>query len=61
MDGSIWGLAIVGGPILLGLVLIFVIVGNRRRRNPGDVARTEQATKDLYRKMDAEDKASGSG
>jgi hypothetical protein len=61
MDGSIWGLAIVGGPILLGLVLIFVIVGNRRRRNPRDVARTEQATKDLYRKMDAEDKASGSG
>ncbi|MDV5823575.1 hypothetical protein [Sphingobium naphthae] len=61
MDGSIWSLAVIGGPVLLGLVLIFVIISNKRRKDPRDIARTEQATDDLYRKMDAEDKASGSG
>ena len=47
--------------VLLGLVLIFVIISNKRRKDPRDIARTEQATDELYRKMDAEDKASGSG
>ncbi|MAN12008.1 MAG: hypothetical protein VX205_07845 [Pseudomonadota bacterium] len=61
MDGSIWSLAVIGGPVLLGLVLIFVIISNKRRKDPRDIARTEQATDELYRKMDAEDKASGSG
>ena len=61
MDGSILSLAVIGGPVLLGLVLIFVIISNKRRKDPRDIARTEQATDELYRKMDAEDKASGSG
>ena len=61
MDGSIWSLAVIGGSVLLGLVLFFVIISNKRRKEPRDIARTEQATDDLYRKMDAEDKASGSG
>ncbi|EQB13277.1 hypothetical protein RLDS_16195 [Sphingobium lactosutens DS20] len=61
MDGSLWSLAIVGGPIMLGLVLIFVIVGNKRRRNPGDVERTEAATADLYKEMDARDKGRDNG
>ena len=61
MDGSIWSLAVIGGPVLLGLVLIFVIISNKRRKDPRDIARTEQATDELYRKRDAEDKASGSG
>ena len=61
MDGSIWSLAVIGGPVLLGLVLFFVIISNKRRKDPRDIARTEQATDELYRKMDAEDKASGSG
>ena len=52
---------LVWWPVLLGLVLIFVIISNKRRKDPRDIARTEQATDDLYRKMDAEDKASGSG
>ena len=49
MDGSIWSLAVIGGPVLLGLVLIFVIISNKRRKDPRDIARTEQATDDLYR------------
>jgi hypothetical protein len=60
MDGSIWGIVTIGGPVLLGLVLIFVIVSNRRKSRPGDIARTEQATRELHRQLDAEDKAGGS-
>ncbi|MEK7343313.1 MAG: hypothetical protein AABZ73_05765 [Pseudomonadota bacterium] len=60
MDTSIWGLVTIGGPILLGLVLIFVIVSNRKHRNPREIARTEQATRDLRERLNEEDKAGGS-
>lgn len=60
METGFWGFVIIGGPILLGLVLIFVIVSNKRKNSPADIARTEQATRDLHRQLDAEDKAGGS-
>lgn len=56
MDGSIWALVTIGGPILLGIVLIFVIISNRRHRSPREIARTEAATRELHRQLDAEDK-----
>lgn len=60
MDANIWSIVTIGGPILLGLVLIFVIISNRRHRNPRDIARTEQATRDLRERLNEEDKAGGS-
>lgn len=57
MQGDYWGIVIIGGPILLGIVLIFVIMSNRRHRDPRDIARTEQATHDLHDELDARDKA----
>jgi len=59
METGFWGFVIIGGPILLGLVLIFVMLSNRRRRDPRDIARTEQATRDLHREMNAEDRPTG--
>lgn len=60
MDGSLWSVAVIGGPVLLGLVLLFVIISNKRKSSPEDIARTERATRDLHRQIDAEDKAGGS-
>lgn len=60
METSIWGLVIIGGPILLGLVLIFVILSNRKHREPTEIARNEQATRDLRERLNEEDKAGGS-
>lgn len=56
MDGSIWTLVTIGGPILLAAVLIFVMMSNRRHRSPEELARTEAATRELHRQLDAEDK-----
>ena len=56
MDGSIWALVTIGGPILLAAVLIFVMLSNRRHRSPEELARTEAATRELHRQMDEEDK-----
>ena len=56
MDGSIWTLVTIGGPILLAAVLIFVMMSNRRHRSPEELARTEAATRELHRQMDEEDK-----
>ncbi|MHA6770165.1 hypothetical protein [Sphingobium ummariense] len=57
MDGSIWTLVTIGGPVLLAGVLIFVILSNRRHRNPREVAQTEAATRELRRDLNAEDTA----
>jgi hypothetical protein len=56
MEGVMWGLVTIGGPILLAAVLIFVMMSNRRHRSPEELARTEAATRELHRQMDAEDK-----
>lgn len=46
MDGILYGLVTIGGPILLAAALIFAMMSNRRHRKPEDVARTEAATRD---------------
>ncbi|EPR08397.1 hypothetical protein EWH08_02165 [Sphingobium indicum] len=55
MESSLWLMVVVGGPILLAVVLIFVTLSNRRHRNPDDLRHTEEATRDLYRRLDKED------
>lgn len=55
MEG-IGTVAAIGG-ILLALVLLYAVVMNRRRSR-GDVRRTEAATRDLYKEVDAQDKVS---
>ncbi len=57
MDGVLYGLFTIGGPILLAAVLIFAILSNRKHRSREEIARTEAATRDLHRRLDAEDKA----
>lgn len=56
MDGILYGLITIGGPILLAAVLIYVMMSNRRHRSPEELARTEAATRELHRQLDAEDK-----
>ena len=55
MDG-IGTVAAIGG-ILLALVLVYAVIAQRNRSRKA-VAHTETATRDLYAKVDAEDKAS---
>lgn len=57
METNLWAFVIIGGPILFIAVALFVIVSNRRRRSADELARTEEATHELYRELDAEDKA----
>jgi len=56
MDGILYGLFTIGGPVLLAAVLIYVMMSNRRHRTPEEIARTEAATRELHRQLDAEDK-----
>lgn len=56
MDGSIWTLVTIGGPILLAIVLAFVMLSNRKHRNTREIQHTENATRDLYERLNAEDK-----
>ena len=56
MDGILYGLITIGGPILLAAVLVYVMMSNRRHRSPEELARTETATRELHRQLDAEDK-----
>ena len=55
MEG-IGTVAAIGG-ILLAIVLLWATLKNRRRTD-ADVQRTNEATRDLYAKVDREDKAS---
>jgi len=52
--GGLWGIAIVIGPILLALVLLWAIIRNRQSR--ADRQRTEDATRELYEQSDRESK-----
>ncbi len=59
--GELWSLLTVLGPILIGLVLIWAIIRNRRQRTMRCEARTEAGTHDLYDQLDREDRQGGSG
>ena len=52
-DG-LWSIVVVAGPIVLVAGLLFAIL--RNRRTPAEEARTEQATRDLYKEQSAEDR-----
>jgi hypothetical protein len=52
MEG-IGTIAAIGG-LLLALVLLYVVISNSRRTR-SDVRRTEEATKDLYARVDRQD------
>lgn len=54
--GDFWGLITIIGPVLLGAVLIWALLRNRKT-TPREDAHTEQATHDLYEQIDREDKA----
>jgi hypothetical protein len=43
---GLWGFVVVVGPILLAAAIAWAILHNRRSRS--QIARTEQATRDLY-------------
>ncbi len=55
MEGN--GLIAAIGGIVLALVLLYAVLANRRRSR-ADVQRTEEATKDLYERVDRQDKVS---
>ncbi len=55
MDSA--GIVAAIGGLLLAVVLLWAVMKNRQR-SAGDVRRTEEATRDLYRNVDREDKAS---
>lgn len=57
MGGSLWGILTVVGPLLFAAVALFVIISNKRRSSPRDIARTEAATHDLHKQINAEDAA----
>lgn len=56
---SMQGLMVVVGPILLIAAIAWAMLRNRASR--GDVARTEQATRERYDQQDREDKARQNG
>lgn len=49
-SGWLWSLVTIGGPVLLGAVLIWAILNNRR--SPAEIERTERATARLYEEQD---------
>jgi cytochrome c-type biogenesis protein CcmH/NrfF len=53
--GNLWALATLVGPILLGAILLWALLRNRKRETPEEVARTEAATHRLYEEEDRED------
>jgi hypothetical protein len=55
MEG-IGTIAAIGG-FLLALVLLYAVISNARRTR-SDVRRTEEATKDLYARVDRQDQIS---
>lgn len=57
MGGSLWGVMTIVGPLLFAAIALFVIISNKRRSSPRDIARTETATQELHREINAEDAA----
>ncbi len=57
MEG-IGTVAAIGG-FLLALVLLYAVISNQRRSR-ADIRRTEEATKDLYARIDRQDRVTDS-
>lgn len=57
-SGPLWLIiTVVGGLILLGGVMLFARISNKKTETREGVARTEAATHDLYKDQDAFDRA----
>ena len=52
LGGFNWAIMSIVGPLLLAGALLWVVLRNRRKR-PGEVDRTEDATRELYREEEA--------
>ncbi|GAA4215887.1 hypothetical protein GCM10022253_11180 [Sphingomonas endophytica] len=50
-----WSFVVIVGPIILVAALLFAMLRNRKR-SPREEARTEQATRELYKQQSAEDR-----
>lgn len=56
MEGALWFLVTVVGPIVLGLVIGYLLLATYRRRNdPAAQARSDAATDRLYKHEDKRD------
>lgn len=56
MDGILWSMVTVLGPIILGLVTGYLLFATYRRRNdPTAQARSDAATERLYTQEDRRD------
>ena len=55
MSGGFWSLLTILGPLLLGAVIAWSLLKNRKEPK-SEIERTERATADLYKEQDAQDK-----
>lgn len=60
MDG-LYAVMSVVGPLLLGAVILYGILSNRKKRSAADLARTERGTRELREELNREDKARSKG
>lgn len=54
---SLWAFVVIGGFIILGLAIAYAKL--RNKSTPEQEARTEQATRDLYKEQSREDAMRG--
>ena len=52
---GIYGVMTILGPIVLGAVLLWALLNNRRSK--GQERRTEEATREMYKQQERDDKA----
>jgi hypothetical protein len=48
-DGWVWGLVIIGGPLLLG-IFMYIYSGRRKRLTPTEKKMSDQATRENWGK-----------
>ena len=57
-SGAFWSIITIAGPLLLGAVLLWALLRNRKAA-PRDDARTEEATRNLYKEEDRAHRGEG--
>jgi cytochrome c-type biogenesis protein CcmH/NrfF len=58
MSETLWGIVTIGGPIILLLVFVWVVIRSKRRAGEASEATTERATRANYQ---AEERTHDSG
>ena len=53
--GGLWAIMTILGPVLLGLILLYALIRNRRNSSRKEIERTEQATRRLHEQMAREE------